>query len=102
MINRVLFYNSGGGLGDALQILPLIDGIKKEFNAAEFFYLSSHENHFNSTLKDLNSKINTLNLNIKYFGFRWWHSLIIKNKIKKNNIEIFDLIIDLQSKVRNS
>ena len=102
MINRVLFYNSGGGLGDAIQILPLVETIKKEFNTSEFFYLCSHENHFNSTLKDFNSKINTLDLNIKYFGFRWWHSLIVKKKIKENNIDNFDLIIDLQSKVRNS
>ena len=31
MINRVLLYNSGGGIGDALQILPLINGLKNEF-----------------------------------------------------------------------
>ena len=28
MINRVLFYNSGGGIGDALQTLPLINALK--------------------------------------------------------------------------
>jgi len=102
MINRVLFYNSGGGIGDAIQILPLIDTLKTEFKNAKFFYLCSHENHFNSTLKDLNCRIDSLDLGIKYFGFRWWHALIIKNKIKKYNIETFDLIIDLQSKIRNS
>ena len=32
MINRVLFYNSGGGIGDAIQILPLVNTLKKEFN----------------------------------------------------------------------
>jgi len=83
----VLFYNSGGGTGDAIQILPLIDTLKKKFENAKFFYLCSHENHFNSTLSDLNCKIKTLNLDVKYFGFRWWHSLVIKKKIKKYNIE---------------
>ena len=102
MINRVLLYNSGGGVGDALQILPLINVLKKEFNSANFYYLCAHENHFNSTLVDFNNKIETLNLGIKYFGFRWWHSLILKEKIKKYNIEKFDLIVDLQSKIRNS
>ena len=53
-------------------------------------------------MKDLNNQINTLDLKIKYFGFRWWHFLVVKKKIKKYNIEKFDLIIDLQSKVRNS
>ena len=102
MINRVLFYNSGGGIGDAIQILPLINTLKKEFNSAKFYYLCAHENHFNSTLIDFNTKIETLDLEIKYFGFRWWHSLIIKRRIKKFDIKKFDLIIDLQSKIRNS
>ena len=102
MIDRILLYNSGGGVGDALQILPLINALKNEFKNANFFYLCAHENHFNSSLKDLNRHINTLNLNIKYFGFRWWHFLILKERIKKYKINKFDLIIDLQSKIRNS
>ena len=102
MINRALLYNSGGGIGDALQILSLINTLKLKFKNTKFYYLSAHENHFNSTLRDFNSKIDTLNLNIKYFGFRWWHLLILKGRIKKNNIEKFDLIIDLQSKIRNT
>ena len=102
MINRVLFYNSGGGVGDAIQILPLINTLKTEFKNAKFFYLCAHKNHFNSTLSDFNCRIDSLDLGVKYFGFRWWHALIIKNKIKKYNIRTFDLIIDLQSKIRNS
>ena len=102
MINRVLLYNSGGGVGDALQALPLINALKNEFKNANFFYLCAHENHFNLSLKDLNCHIDTLNLDIKYFGFRWWHLLILKARINKYNIEKFDLIIDLQSKIRNS
>ena len=102
MINRILLYNSGGGIGDALQILPLINALRNEFTNANFSYLCAHENHFNSSLKDLNRHINTLNLNIKYFGFRWWHLLILKERIKKYKINKFDLIIDLQSKIRNS
>ena len=102
MINRVLFYNSGGGIGDAIQILPLINTLKNELQNTKFYYLSAHENHFNSTLKELNSEIETLDLKIKYFGFRWWHALIIKKKIKEQNIESFDLILDLQTKIRNS
>jgi len=102
MINRVLFYNSGGGVGDAIQILPLINSLKKEFKNANFYYLCAHENHFNYSLRELNSHINSIDLNIKYFGFRWWHLLIVRNQIKKKNIEKFDLIVDLQSKIRNS
>jgi len=102
MINRVLFYNSGGGIGDAIQIIPLINSLKNEFKNANFYYLGSHENHFNSSLKDLNFQLDSLDLDLKYFGFRWWHLLVVRNKIKKKNIEKFDLIIDLQTKIRNS
>ena len=102
MINRVLLYNSGGGIGDAIQILPLLNTLKNELKNTKFYYLSAHENHFNSTLKDLNCEIETLNLKIKYFGFRWWHSLIVRKRFKILDIEPFDLILDLQSKIRNS
>ena len=78
MINRVLFYNSGGGIGDAIQIIPLIKSLKKEFKNASFYYLCAHDNHFNNSLIDLNSHIETVDLNIKYFGFRWKHLLIVK------------------------
>ena len=102
MINRVLFYNSGGGIGDAIQMLPLLNTLKSELKNTKFYYLSAHTNHFNSTLKELNNEIETLDLKIKYFGFRWRHILFVKKKFKEQNIESFDLIIDLQSKIRNS
>ena len=102
MNNNILLYSSGGGIGDAIQILPLIETLKTELKNANLYYLSAHSNHFNSTLKDFNCHIDTLNLDIKYFGFRWWHLLTIKKKLKKYNIEKFDLIIDLQSKIRNT
>ena len=102
MNNNILLYSSGGGIGDAIQILPLIETLKTELKNANLYYLSAHSNHFNSTLKDFNCQINTLDLNIKYFGFRWWHTLIVRKKIKSNNIEKFNLILDLQSKIRNS
>ena len=83
MDKSILIYNSGGGIGDAIQILPLLNTLKKELIGAKFFYLCAHENHFNSTLSDLNCRIKTLELGIKYFGFRWWHILIIKKKNKR-------------------
>ena len=102
MISRILLYNSGGGIGDALQILPLINALRNEFKNADFYYLCAHENHFLGKLKDYNINVNNLDLGIRYFGFRWWHLLILKRRIKERNIEKFDLIIDLQSKFRNS
>ena len=49
VFKKILIYNSGGGIGDALQIIPLINALKLEFRNAEFHYLCAHENHFDLT-----------------------------------------------------
>ena len=41
-------------------------------------------------------------MNLKYFGFRWWHYLSVKSQFLKKGLRKFDLIIDLQSKIRNT
>ena len=97
-MKKILIYNSGGGLGDSIQIIPLVLSLKNHYRGAKFFYLGAHKNHFNDKLKEYNLKY--LKLNLKYFGFRWWHLFLLKN-FKKNETQ-FDLIIDLQSKFRNS
>ncbi len=102
MIKTILIYNSGGGVGDSIQLLDLITSLKDKFPQSEFYYLGAHNNHFDGVLKDYNISINTLDLGLKYFGFRWWHLFFTKKKYYlKNNCKI-DLIIDLQSKLRNT
>ena len=101
-MKKILIYNSGGGLGDSIQIIPLVLSLKNHFRGAKFFYLGAHKNHFNDRLKEYNLKIDTLELNLKYFGFRWWHLFFVKKNFRKKNETQFDLIIDLQSKFRNS
>ena len=101
-MKKILIYNSGGGLGDTIQIFTLILSLKNHFKSSEFFYISAHENHFINKLKEFKINIKTLDLNIKYFGFRWWHYFFAKKNLKGNNLEDFDLIIDLQSKLRNT
>ena len=101
-MKKILIYNSGGGLGDSIQIIPLILSLKNHYRKSDIFYLGAHPNHFEGKLKEYNINIHTLDLNLKYFGFRWWHLLFVrKNFNKKNNVE-FDLVIDLQSKFRNT
>jgi ADP-heptose:LPS heptosyltransferase len=101
-ISKILIYNSGGGLGDSIQIIPLILSLKNHYRKSKLFYLGAHPNHFDGKLKEYNIKIETLDLDLKYFGFRWWHLLFVKKNYKKKNEKKFDLIIDLQSKFRNS
>ena len=102
MYNKILLYNSGGGLGDTIQLFPLILSLKNHFKSTDFYYLSAHENHFIGKLKNYNIKINSLDLGLQYFGFRWWHLLKAKKKFLEKKLDKFDLIIDLQSKLRNT
>ena len=100
---KILVYNSGGGLGDSIQIFDLINSLISKFGSDNTYYLSAHKNHFNHALLDYNLRPTELKTNIIYFGFRWWHLLISKKKIlKDNDLLKFDLIIDVQSKLRNT
>ena len=101
-MKKILIYNSGGGLGDSIQIIPLILSLKNHYRRSNIYYLSAHSNHFEGKLKEYNIKVQNLNLNLKYFGFRWWHILSARKNFNKKNDVKFDLIIDLQSKFRNS
>ena len=102
MLKKILIYNSGGGLGDTIQLFPLILSLKNHFKSSDFYYLGAHKNHFLGKLKKYNIDIKTLDLGLKYFGFRWWHLLKAKSRFFELNLEKFDLVIDLQSKLRNT
>ena len=102
MNNKILIYNSGGGLGDSIQLIPIILSIQNTFKNYEIFYISAHDNHYNGKLKEYNINVNNLKIDIKYFGFRWWHLFVVKKKFFELQMNKFDLIIDLQSKLRNT
>ena len=101
-MKKILIYNSGGGLGDSIQLFPLLISLKGHFRKAKFYYLGAHTNHFDGRLKEYNISLETVNLNLKYFGFRWWHLLLANKRASNKAFGKFDLIIDLQTKFRNS
>ena len=83
-------------------IIPSWISLKGHFKKTKFFYLGAHENHFNGKLKEYNINLETVDLGLKYFGFRWWHLFFAKRRTLRKTFGKFDLIIDLQSKFRNS
>ena len=101
-MKKILIYNSGGGLGDSIQLFPLLLSLKSHFKKAKFYYLGAHTNHFNERLRDYKIHLETVDLGLKYFGFRWWHLFFVKKRASEKTFGKFDLIIDLQSKFRNS
>ena len=82
-MEKILIYNSGGGLGDSIQLFPLLISLKNHYKKTKFFYLGAHSNHFNEKLKEYKINLDTVNLGLKYFGFRWWHIFFVKKKIKR-------------------
>ena len=102
MLNRILIYNSGGGIGDSIQLFPLILSLENIFEKSEIYYLGAHENLYLGKLKEYNIKVKTLNLGLKYFGFRWWHLFLAKKNFLKLKLDKFNLIVDCQSKLRNT
>ena len=101
-MKNILIYNSGGGLGDSIQLFDLVTSLKINLKDASVFYLGAHENHFQGSLKEYGIDLPTFEMNLKYFGFRWKHLFLTKKLFNKNSIDKFDLIIDLQSKIRNT
>ena len=102
MVKKLLIYNSGGGIGDSIQLFPLIHSLENLFQNSEIYYLGAHENHYLGKLKEYNINVKNLNLGLKYFGFRWWHLFVARKNFSKLKINQFDLIIDCQSKIRNT
>ncbi len=102
MTKKLLIYNSGGGIGDSIQLFPLILTLQNIYQKSEIYYLGAHENYYLGKLKEYNIKVKTLNLGLKYFGFRWWHLFSAKKKFLELELGEFDLIVDCQSKVRNT
>ena len=101
-MKKILIYNSGGGLGDSIQLFPLIISLKNHFKKTKFYYLGAHKNHFEGKLKEYDIRLETFDLGLKYFGFRWWHLIFAKKRANEKDIGKFDIIIDLQTKFRNS
>ena len=102
MSKKLLIYNSGGGIGDSIQLFPLILTLQNIYQKSEIYYLGAHENHYLGKLMEYNISVKTLNLDLKYFGFRWWHLFVAKKNFLRLKLGEFDLIVDCQSKLRNT
>ena len=70
-IKNILLYNSGGGLGDTLLMIPLIQWLKDYFNLSKIYYIQNGlHKHFDLSLKDFkNPEIETLSFLPQNFAF---------------------------------
>ena len=102
-MKKILIYNSGGGIGDTIQIINLLVSLHEHYTDHEIYLLQAHQNNlFENTLKELNLNfVKKTPIKFMYFGFRLKHYFQLNSLIKEKNI-FFDIIIDLQSKLRNT
>ena len=76
-MKKILIYNSGGGLGDPIQLFPLLISLKSHFRKSKFFYLETHKS-LQWKIKRIQHNFESFDLGLKYFGFRWWHIFFAK------------------------
>ena len=110
-IKNVLLYNSGGGLGDSLLMIPLIQWLKDYYQLSEIHYIQNGiQKHFETSLKDFNNgfvhTIDFLPENYAFFNLtrikNYTHFKFGKQILENIGIKKFDLIIDTQTRVNNS
>ena len=110
-IKNVLLYNSGGGLGDSLLMIPIIQWLKDYYQLSKIYYIQNGiQKHFETSLKDFNNgfvhTINFLPENYAFFNItrirNYFHFQLGKQILKTIGIKKFDLIIDTQTRVNNS
>ncbi len=110
-IKNVLIYNSGGGLGDSLLMIPLIQWLKNYYQLSKIYYIQNNvQKHFETSLKDFdNGFVHTINFLPENYAFvklvtmkNLFHFKFKKKILETIGINKFDLIIDTQTRVNNS
>ena len=110
-IKNVLLYNSGGGLGDSLLMIPIIQWLKDYYQLSKIYYIQNGiQKYFETSLKDFdNGFVHTINFlpeNYAFFNFikmrNYSHFKFKKQILESARIKKFDLIIDTQTRVNNS
>ena len=104
-IKNILIINAGGGIGDAIQFLRIFDYLNKNLNLKKIYYYACDVDKFwfETKLKNLKPKnVFTIKSFPLHYGFRKKH-IFFKPDLKKDfGIKKFDLIIDNQTKIRNT
>jgi len=102
---NILYIQTGSGIGDALTSLPILNYINKNFFPEKIFYYSTDLQQF--WYDDKLSEFKPKNLvSIKnfpeHFGFEHNHKFISQSLINKFDFDQFDLIIDNQTRFKNT
>ena len=104
-LSNVLIINAGGGIGDAVQFLKIFNFLNKNSNIKNIYYYGADIGKFwfETKLKNLKPKnLITIKTFPLHYGYRNKHIFYKIDIKKKFGFDKFDLIIDNQTKVRNT
>jgi len=110
-IKNVLLYNSGGGLGDSLLMIPIIQWLRDYYQLSRIHYIQNGiQKHFETSLKDFNNGfVHTISFLPQDYAFfkltrirNYSHFKFGRQILETIGIKKFDLIIDTQTRVNNS
>ena len=101
---NILIINSGGGLGDTLQFIPIINFLNTEFDIKNIYYFSNKNKfYFDNVIKDIKPKnLKVIDFLRQGFGFKIKDIINTRKITSKLKIKKFDLIIDNQTRLGNS
>ena len=104
-LENILYIHTGGGIGDALTSLPILNFINENFSPRNIYYYCTDIERFWFEEKLLEFKplnLVTIKNFPEHFGFVNDHKIISKDLIKKFNFNFFDLIVDNQTRFKNT
>jgi len=104
-LNNILFINTGGGIGDALTSLPTLNYINENLKPKNLYYFSTDLGNFwfDTKLQEYKPyNLITVKSFPEHFGFRDHHMKVSRDVIKNFEFDEFDLIIDNQTRFKNT
>jgi len=104
-LNNILFINTGGGIGDALTSVPTLNYINDNLKPKNLYYFSTDLGNFwfDTKLQEYKPyNLITVKNFPEHFGFRDYHIKVSKDVIKNFEFDEFDLIIDNQTRFKNT
>ena len=104
-LNNILFINTGGGIGDALTSVPTLNYINDNLKPKNLYYFSTDLGNFwfDTKLQEYKPyNLITVKNFPEHFGFRDHHMKVSKDVIKNFEFDEFDLIIDNQTRFKNT
>lgn len=104
-IKNILFISTGGGIGDALNCIPIFNYLNRNLNPEKIFYYSTDLENFwfeNKLFEYKPKNLIIIKSFPQHFGTKFNQIFLSKDLVKFFGLKYFDLIIDNQTVLKNT